>query len=281
MKTRDRVAESWNSKSFALAAIALLAISCGPPSRQWAMAEDKAVGIETQKTPKNAPEDQREHAGQNQRLEPPSLTPAVTGQVVGGDAEREGRGEHHDAADQAAKGSAPWDAKNAVDLLTLIFTGLVALGTVLLWRATIGLVRGADRNAARQLRAYVGLEEAIVTERGPQGGAKKLAVRIRNFGQVPAKDVAITLAWTDQRHGYGLKPEDVASESAGKLSLMPGAVEEIGRLHTTQIVLTDSVVVGRITYEDGFGAKRFTNFRLLSRLGSDRFARDSYGNDAS
>lgn len=63
---------------------------------------------------------------------------------------------------------------------------LLAFFTLGLWMATAQLVRGSERTAKRQLRAYVGVERAPVE---PQVGAIKIALEIKNTGQTPAYQV--------------------------------------------------------------------------------------------
>jgi hypothetical protein len=63
---------------------------------------------------------------------------------------------------------------------------LLAIATWMLWYATARLVKGADRTAERQLRAYVFVEKTNFQSTGPQGW--DIRYRIKNFGHTPAHD---------------------------------------------------------------------------------------------
>jgi hypothetical protein len=72
------------------------------------------------------------------------------------------------------------------DTLLTAFTLVLALATGGLWLATRSLVKGADKTAERQLRAYIYVEKAKLKFVDDKW---KLRTRIRNFGQTPAHNV--------------------------------------------------------------------------------------------
>jgi len=66
---------------------------------------------------------------------------------------------------------------------------LVGIVTWMLWAATSRLVKGADRTAERQLRAYVYLEKTKFNFAGPDRW--QISYRNKNFGQTPAHHVRL------------------------------------------------------------------------------------------
>jgi hypothetical protein len=62
---------------------------------------------------------------------------------------------------------------------------LLSIVTLMLWGATVGLVRSADRTAERQLRAYFDLRSAVV-EDFEVGKMPKVILSFKNVGQTPA-----------------------------------------------------------------------------------------------
>ena len=69
---------------------------------------------------------------------------------------------------------------------------LLAIATLLLWIATRDLVRGAEKTAERQLRAYVGIDTTDL-EFAP-GGKIFAEITAKNSGQTPAHDFYCTYA---------------------------------------------------------------------------------------
>jgi hypothetical protein len=68
------------------------------------------------------------------------------------------------------------------------FTVILAFSTIFLWVATRSLVKGAERTARFQLRAYIGIDQITISN--VSAGEKPLVhVRIKNYGQTPAYDV--------------------------------------------------------------------------------------------
>ena len=66
---------------------------------------------------------------------------------------------------------------------------LLVVVTWMLWAATSRLVKGADRTAGRQLRAYIYVEKTNFRSLVPQGW--EITYRIKNFGQTPAHNVRL------------------------------------------------------------------------------------------
>jgi hypothetical protein len=89
--------------------------------------------------------------------------------------------------------------RSVVELLTdkngllVIFTALLAFGTVFLWRATVRLVKETKNTGERQLRAYVLMEGCGIKDVSV-GKMPVASVLIKNFGQTPAHDVKAILS---------------------------------------------------------------------------------------
>jgi hypothetical protein len=65
-----------------------------------------------------------------------------------------------------------------------LFTIVLAIATAFLYFATKHLVEGADKNAAKQLRAYVLIASGEVILDNP-GGRISASILLKNFGQTP------------------------------------------------------------------------------------------------
>jgi hypothetical protein len=69
---------------------------------------------------------------------------------------------------------------------------LLSIVTLMLWGATVGLVRSAERTAERQLRAYFDLKSASVLD-FVENGQPVVMLGFENVGETPAKDVVCRL----------------------------------------------------------------------------------------
>ena len=81
--------------------------------------------------------------------------------------------------------------------MLVVFTGVLALGTILLgiatlllWRATRRLVLDGMENAERQLRAYVSVESSSISY--DQGRPPQAGVTFKNYGNTPAYEFTIS-----------------------------------------------------------------------------------------
>ena len=162
----------------------------------------------------------------------------------------------------------------------------------MLWAATTHLVKGADRTAERQLRAYIYVEQTNF-RLAPQGW--EITYRIKNFGHTPAHNVRlISIAKVvDWVNG---KPADIP---------LPNQVQTVGSMapsgdyfefdekiegSATQVDIANGIkaiyLVGTIVYDTAFEtARRTTDFRYyiggdVGCVGHEMFA-DSKGNDAT
>jgi hypothetical protein len=137
----------------------------------------------------------------------------------------------------------------------------------MLWMATVGLVKGADRTAERQLRAYISVEPAHFDfKRGTNKAILCVArFKIKNSGQTPAYNVRID---TDFRVAPWPLTGDLATlqknaiqfnRSIGPNDFVPGGAEKGQNIANAGP--TDRLyLLGRISYRDAFEKERETWF---------------------
>jgi hypothetical protein len=144
------------------------------------------------------------------------------------------------------------------------FTVLLAFATFFLWLATRDLVEDAKHNAETQLRAYVFIDASQITDFFP-GQRMKASLRIKNFGNTPAKKV---LVGGNILFGSGNLPQAAPGKLPGVLP--PSSWMEFTLKINDPITQAeyDAVVAGRsalhvkgtITYIDVFNEMRITEF---------------------
>jgi hypothetical protein len=194
---------------------------------------------------------------------------------------------HHEAGDSLQKGAACFIVmskgfapclgefvhKNAEAIIAL-FTIILGIATWLLWRATDRLVRGADKNAERQLRAYVLVHHAEMIERILDEQQSAASVTFKNYGQTPARHATV---WLETRIcDLPLVDTDFAFEGAKKrtpkCTIGPsGEIAKNAKMPklpggTEQAILPEKqtlAMFGRIDYVDAFDEPRWTDFRLI------------------
>jgi hypothetical protein len=79
----------------------------------------------------------------------------------------------------------------AANIAMAVLTFILAFGTWFLWRVTRRMVKGGERTAERQLRAYVFISDGAVRTDQSQFS---ITVVLRNFGLTPASDFS---TWID------------------------------------------------------------------------------------
>jgi hypothetical protein len=159
---------------------------------------------------------------------------------------------------------------------------LLAIVTWMLWLATARLVRGADKTAERQLRAYVFVKAVDIGDRGQlpkiaeiedlKGFLASFAI-VRNSGQTPAYDVihwaeiAVRAISDEATLSPPLRLDLVSANTippGGEITKLRWAPNKLsdddiaGIKNSTKAIF----VYGRIEYIDAFAKKRFTNYRL-------------------
>jgi hypothetical protein len=177
-----------------------------------------------------------------------------------------------------------------------IFTGFLAVSTIGLWWVTWRGVRNQIRDTQILERAYVVVEPNGIIPHVDRDDRVHGSVILRNVGHLTARHVR----W----YGSSGTPDDYKSPPIkdlfdGQIVLPPGAMtrQRLGTVFTrryegaSNVVSNSFFVWGIVTYDDGFGQKRFTRFchayRTKPFIGGDAFSLPGdegefheYGNDA-
>jgi hypothetical protein len=179
------------------------------------------------------------------------------------------------------------------EFVIAVFTAVLAIATIKLWRATNSLWEAGERQlkhleqtAERQLRAYVFVSSAKVDIHKDSNAAIEAIVVLRNFGSTPASNVINVSGFAVSPYPVTSMPDmtftDQSFAAAGqtRLALPPGvpsvspvpiaadprystgeAKSELvaGLSNGTLIVF----VYGEIRYTDIFGKARWTQYRFM------------------
>jgi hypothetical protein len=152
-----------------------------------------------------------------------------------------------------------------------LFTVILGFATVFLYSATRELVKGSEKTAEQQLRAYVIGKNAIVSKFGSTE-IIEVAIDIANVGQTPAYKVGINI-----KVGGGEYPNpkvsDLPPRERPTSVLGPGqSVHDVTKLGSVfrpemvQAVIDGKAaiyLIGVITYFDVFKIQRSTKLRLV------------------
>lgn len=161
------------------------------------------------------------------------------------------------------------------DPIIAAFTIILGGGTIWLAVATQRLAIGAEKNAERQLRAYVFIEKAGIND-FYNNARIQLNITLKNSGQTPARNVVV---WANMKVADRNNPGDfgdAAVQPQNKTNLPPN-----GKLTTTfdmtpvpaqiQTAFANGqywgYVWGAITYVDVFDRPQTTNFKVFARGG--------------
>jgi hypothetical protein len=201
-------------------------------------------------------------------------------------------------AKEEAEDASDRHEKSSTDRWLMIFTGAVALFTLLLVRATVMLYRAGERQLAlaqssseRQLRAYVYIEKTPITA---DGDIFAVVFYVKNFGQTPAHNVTVEYAF-EVVDCVDKKPKDipVATESVslGSIAPLTDFYELDHKLTGVSLLSIQSgdkaiYLTGSITYDTVFTQGRVTNFQYLvggkiGWHGDTEMSADDEGNDAT
>jgi hypothetical protein len=158
----------------------------------------------------------------------------------------------------------------------LMFAATIALwvATMGLWWATSRLVKGAEKTAERQLRAYVMVESikyrSVSDVPTPHNAVAEIV--LKNYGQTPAQELSVLLGVDlgDRKAGLSLKLDE--SQRSGKTAMAPNSVitfaeplghpifdSRMGDIIAGKLFI---YVYGEIVYLDVFGEARKTDFRF-------------------
>lgn len=154
--------------------------------------------------------------------------------------------------------------------LVAFFTLLIAGFTATLWHATTKIVSGADQNAERQLRAYVGLD--MPSSNFKTSPPRDWHVGIKNYGQTPAYHLA---GWC---RGAVIEPPDVKTfpfpegENDERSVMSPSEIQTIpikwdSELSGSELSGVEGgtltlYIWGKVSYRDAFKKCRWTKFRI-------------------
>jgi hypothetical protein len=149
---------------------------------------------------------------------------------------------------------------------------LLSIVTLMLWGATVGLVKSADRTAGRQLRAYFDLRDIIV-EDFEVGSTPSVILGFKNVGQTPAVDVLFRMSVGVRDFGNEPEEVDLAVTPDGSKSTVGRDGSLTGRLKMSEplsqysfdAVKNDTAALfawGIIRYSDIFQNSRYFRFRL-------------------
>jgi hypothetical protein len=178
-------------------------------------------------------------------------------------------------------------------LILAAATAILGFATVFLWNATKALVRGADKNAERQLRAYVHVTEVRVSD---FLNVAEFSIQYENRGQTPAYDVRVSNCIALERTPVrsDLFEQELGFSNHGTLG--PGGLQthftKAGPRQLTEAELAGLadgslalLVFGEIKYRDAFSKHHVTRYRNvvtrdanLARGG--RIGMAEYGNEA-
>jgi hypothetical protein len=164
------------------------------------------------------------------------------------------------------------------DALLLLFTIGLVVATYFLYLATRDLVKGADANAEKQLRAYVVLVSGYVQIRNLTKGGQgvEVIVELKNTGQTPAYDFT-TWIKPPQILDPSATPFDAATpidKRTGASIIGPGANAQLKWVipaSPTEVAEIASntkrvFVWGGADYRDIFNKRRFFKFRDTNAL---------------
>jgi hypothetical protein len=161
------------------------------------------------------------------------------------------------------------------------FTIILAFSTIFLWVATRDLVSGSESTARRQLRAYVFVSGAAVTNIAEGDGIPEAQVVIKNFGQTPAYNFvnitgfaanvypppsSIRLTVPDEEFFQPIAKSDLGPTQAEisttdwREKRRPLTQDERAALAEGKAII---YVYGEIRYVDAFGRQRWTKYRYM------------------
>jgi hypothetical protein len=173
---------------------------------------------------------------------------------------------------------------------------LLSIVTLMLWGATVRLVRNSDKTAERQLRAYVDIKSAKV-ENFEIGEEPEINIRLQNVGQTPAKNVRTRMdaqiaPFNDPLGPFELmeaNPEEGSRSNIGKDGdiTMFMIMEPLTKHFYDAVRYGESAlfVVGLLRYDDIFDNPHHYRFRMFYHgesieVGIDNLTTHGDGNDS-
>jgi hypothetical protein len=175
------------------------------------------------------------------------------------------------------------ERQNNINLGTLGLLAATLLATVIAAYAAWQTVRTMRDNAQKELRAYIFVERASITDvRKPDG--YQVSILSKNFGKTPAKDYThiigigpgayppptpfpVSVPKPDRPAQTSFPPDGQFGRTHSMLGLTPA---EIARFNAGTLAI---YVVGEMSYTDAFGEARKTWYRLYHRINKDEAGR--------
>lgn len=157
-----------------------------------------------------------------------------------------------------------------------VFTGVLAVATIILAVFTIGLWWSGKDTATRQLRAYLGVfgGEMKIVNLIEGGLGLVVHVEFRNFGQTPAYDLTTWSAppvvdasnavpFTDPEPPENAEGRSIAFRDAGvnitrTIAISQADIDAV-RAGTQRVFFW-----GAVSYEDAFGKRRSFSFKMVN-----------------
>jgi hypothetical protein len=164
---------------------------------------------------------------------------------------------------------------------TATFTAVLAVSTIGLWTVTYFTLRHSRQSVERQLRAYVFVSGAAVTNVTEGDGIPEAQVVIKNFGQTPAYKVvnvtgfamdvypppkSIRLTVPKEEFSTPIAKSDLGptqvetSTTDAKEKKRPLSQDEKAALAEGKLII---YVYGEIRYVDAFGRPQSTKYRYM------------------
>jgi hypothetical protein len=178
--------------------------------------------------------------------------------------------------------SIEWGHDNVIASATVfiaVLNFILAFGTIFLWLATRRLVKGSERTAERQLRAYLCVE---ITESPIFNPDREIVVilSIINRGQTPAyrttNSVVISLDTTIPSKDLRIKRDagphhPVVIGPNGSIKITPWFPRPLSNVEKGQLIAgTHHIYIfGTIDYTDAFGNTRHTSYRMKWNISPD------------
>jgi hypothetical protein len=148
-----------------------------------------------------------------------------------------------------------WTTHDAV----AAYTAVLAISTIGLWFVTARGIRNQRRDTEIIQRAYLSVEPGGIKEPYDRADRVNGYVICRNRGHLPARKLSWHVRTDTVQQGAENFPVGEMSEPRGVVSPGTEMIRQAGTFFTEK--LENSLFVwGMVTYDDGFGNRRYTKF---------------------
>jgi len=244
-----------------------LALSAAFALDSWGQSQEPSPEIKTEQQPARPQPEQTTEA--DEKNAPPSSS--AIPEVLRESSDRKCDGKCSDTEQGGTEFWPPFRGYRlkVTDTLVAAFTALLFFATIALWWSTRRLVKGAERTAERQLRAYI-VANAGEVQRIEEGFL--LSATLKNTGQTPAFNVRVM----GETFGeiYPLATEHPHPAPREDFGVPLGSGEEIHCAYRIFVDPDDALrrvqsgevglwIQGTIIYDDCFKVSRTTKFRFV------------------